>query len=155
MRESTQVATNDAATREESEVGKSNPTELIDEMIAASPDWRGSAFADLRRIVHDADPDIVEEVKWKRPSNPTGAPVFEHAGIVCTGALLNGRVRLTFGSGATLPDPAGLFNAALEGNKMRAIDFYQGDAVDEDALKALVRAGVEHNLAKVKPSRKK
>jgi len=132
-----------------------DPTELIDEMIARTPDWRGPAFADLRRIVHEADPDIVEEVKWKRPSNPMGAPVFEHAGIVCTGAFLKGRVRLTFASGACLKDPAGLFNAALEGNKMRAIDFREGDKIDVNALKALVRAGVEYNLAKVKPVRKR
>jgi hypothetical protein len=131
----------------------SNPSGLIDEMIAKTPDWRGTAFASLRGIVHEADPDIVEEVKWRRPSNPMGAPVFEHAGIVCTGAFLKGRVRLTFASGAELQDPAGLFNAALEGNKMRAIDFYEGDRVDAAALKALVRAGVEHNLAKAKPSR--
>lgn len=126
----------------------SNPTELIDEIIATTPDWRGAAFSNLRRIIHEADPDIVEEVKWRRPTNPMGAPVFEHAGIVCTGALLKGRVRLSFASGANLPDPAGLFNAALEGNKMRAIDHYEGDQVDEDALKRLVRAAVEHNLAK-------
>jgi hypothetical protein len=131
----------------------SNPAELIDEIIAMTPDWRGAAFANLRRIVHEADPDIVEDVKWKRPSNPMGAPVFEHAGIVCTGALLKGRVRLTFASGAHLPDPSGLFNAALEGNKMRAIDYYEGDRVDVDALRALVRAGVEHNLARTKDSR--
>jgi len=111
-----------------------NPCELIDEMIVRTPDWRGAAFASLRRIVHEADPEIVEEVKWRRPSNPMGAPVFEHAGIVCTGAFLKGRVRLTFASGANLRDPAGLFNAALEGNKMRAIDFYEGDMVDEAAL---------------------
>jgi hypothetical protein len=133
----------------------SDPAGLIDEMIAKTPDWRGAAFAGLRRIVHDADPDIVEEVKWRRPSNPMGAPVFEHAGIVCTGAFLKGRIRLTFASGANLQDPAGLFNAALEGNKMRAIDFHEGDEVDEAALKALVRAGVEYNLAKAKPARKR
>lgn len=133
----------------------SNPAKLIDEMIARSPDWRGAAFANLRRIIHEADPQILEEVKWKRPSNPLGAPIFEHAGIVCTGAFLKGRVRITFASGALLPDPKGLFNAALEGNRMRAIDFHEGDKVDERALKALVRAGVEHNLAKAKSSRRK
>lgn len=130
-----------------------NPSELIDEMIAATPDWRGAAFANLRRIIHEADPEIVEEVKWRRPSNPLGAPVFEHAGIVCTGAFLKGRVRITFGNGAQLDDPAGLYNAALEGNKMRGIDFHEGDEVNEDALKDLVRAAVAYNLAK--PSRKK
>jgi hypothetical protein len=133
----------------------SNAAESIDEMIEKTPVWRGAVFANLRRIVHDADPDIVEELKWRRPSNPMGAPVFEHAGIVCTGALLKGRVRLTFAFGANLQDPAALFNAALEGNRMRAIDFYEGDLIDEDALKALVRAGVEHNLAEAKPRRKR
>lgn len=133
----------------------SKPAELIDEMIARTPDWRGPAFAELRKIIHDADPQIVEEVKWKKPSNPFGAPVFEHAGIVCIGGFLKGRVRITFASGALLPDPKGMFNAALEGNKMRAIDFYEGGKVDARALKALVRAGVQYNLAKVKSSGKK
>lgn len=121
---------------------------LVDEMIAATPDWRGPYFANLRRIIHEADPEMVEEVKWRRPTNPLGAPVFEHAGIVCTGSFLKGRVRITFGNGAQLPDPTGMYNASLEGNKMRGIDFHEGDVVDEEALKDLVRLAVEFNLAK-------
>jgi hypothetical protein len=128
------------------------PSELIDEIIAGTPDWRGATLARLRRIIHDADPEITEEVKWKRPSNPLGAPVFEHDGIVCIGGILKERVRLTLVEGASLPDPHKLFNAVLEGNKTRAIDFYEGDELDETALRALIRSGMEHNLAKVKPA---
>ena len=125
-----------------------NRSELIDGIIAKTPDWRGATLAELRRIVHEADPEITEEVKWRRPSNPMGAPVFEHNGIVCTGGILKGRVRLSFASGATLPDPQKLFNAALDGNKMRAIDVHEGDRIDEKALKALIRAAVDQNLAR-------
>ncbi len=110
-------------------------SELIDELIATTPDWRGETLARLRRIIHDADPEITEEVKWKRPSNPMGAPVWEHNGIVCIGGILKERVRLTLADGASLPDPQKLFNAMLEG-KSRAIDAYEGDEINEDALKA-------------------
>ena len=133
----------------------SDPAKLIDEMIARTPDWRGPAFAQLRRILHEADPQIVETVKWKKPSNPFGAPVFEHSGILCIGNFLKGRVRITFVSGARLSDPKRLFNAALEGDKMRAIDFYENDKVDAPALKALVREAVKYNLAKAKSSGQK
>ncbi len=129
-----------------------NPSELIDQMIAKTPDWRGATFAKLRRIIHDADPEITEEVKWRRPSNPMGAPVWEHNGIVCIGGILKERVRLTLVAGAILPDPQKLYSAMLNG-KSRAIDFYQGDKLNETALKALIRSGVEHNLAKVKPAK--
>jgi hypothetical protein len=132
-----------------------NPSELIDEMIAKTPDWRGSTLAGLRRIIHDADPEIVEEVKWKRPSNPMGAPVFEHDGIVCVANILKKSVRLTWGAGASLPDPTGLFNARLDSKTARALDVYEGDTVDEGALKDLIRAGVERNLAKARPARGK
>jgi hypothetical protein len=132
-----------------------NPSELIDEMIAMTPDWRGAALADLRRIIHDADPEVVEEVKWKRPSNPLGAPVFEHDGIVCIGNILKERVRLSFPAGPSLPDPRKILSAVSEGNKTRIIDLCQGDAVDEGALKDIIHAAVEHNLAKAKPARKK
>ena len=127
-------------------------SELIDDMIAKTPDWRGTTFAKLRKIIHDADPEITEEVKWKRPSNPMGAPVFEHNGIVCIGGILKERVRLTLVAGASLPDPQKLYNAMLNG-KSRAIDIYEGDKLNETALKALIRSGVEHNLAKVKPAK--
>jgi hypothetical protein len=127
-----------------------NPTELIDDLIARVPDWRGATLARLRKIIHDADPEIVEEWKWVRPRS-SGTPVWEHDGIVCFGGILKERVRLTLWVGASLPDPQGLFNAMLEGNKARAVDIYEGDEIDESALRALIRSGVEHNLAKVKP----
>lgn len=129
-----------------------SPSELIDDIIANTPDWRGPTLAKLRKIIHDADPEITEEVKWRRPSNPMGTPVFEHNGIVCIGVILKGRVRLKWVAGASLTDPQGLFNAELDG-KSRAIDIYEGDELDETALKGLVKAGVEYNLAKVKPAR--
>jgi hypothetical protein len=131
-----------------------SPSELIDDMIASTTDWRGETLARLRTIIHDADPEITEEVKWKRPSNPMGAPVWEHNGIVCIGGILKERVRLTLPAGASLPDPQKLFNAMLEG-KSRAIDIYEGDEINEGALRALIHAVVENNLAKAKPARKK
>ncbi len=131
----------------------SNANELIDEMIRQTPDWRGTALAEFRRIIHDADPEIVEEVKWRRPSNPLGAPVFEHAGIVCTANILKGSVRLNFPAGFALPDPHHILTAVSEGNKTRIIDLREGDTVDEGALKDLVREAVDRNLAKAKPSR--
>ena len=126
-------------------------SELIDDMIAKTPDWRGATLAKLRKIIHDADPDITEEVKWRRPSNPMGVAVFEHNGIVCFGGILKERVRLTLVAGSSLPDPQKLYNAMLNG-KSRAIDFYEGDKLNDTAIKALVRAGVEKNLAKMKPT---
>jgi hypothetical protein len=125
-------------------------TDPIDDLIAKTPDWRGATFAKLRKVIHDADPEIIEEVKWRRPSNPMGAPVWEHNGIVCVGNILKERVRLTFNAGAMLPDPQKLFNARLDSNTVRAIDIYEGDKLNVTALKALIRSGVEHNLAKVK-----
>jgi hypothetical protein len=121
--------------------------ESIDDMIAKTPDWRGETFAKLRRIIHDADPDIAEEVKWRRPSNPMGAAVFERSGIVCIMGFLKERVRMTFPHGANLPDPQSLFNAMLEG-KSRAIDFREHEPIDEAALKALLRSQLELRLAK-------
>jgi hypothetical protein len=130
-----------------------SPSELVDDMIAKTPDWRGTTLADLRRIIHDADPEITEEVKWRRPSNPMGAPVFEHNGIVCIANILKERVRLSFPAGLSLPDPQKVLSAVSEGNKTRIIDLYKGDAVNEGALKDLICAGVERNLAKAKPKR--
>jgi hypothetical protein len=112
-------------------------------------------LAELRRIIHDADPEITEEVKWKRPSNPMGAPVFEHNGIVCVANILKERVRLTWNAGASLPDPHKLFNSRLDSNTARALDVYEGDAIDESALRDLIRAGVERNLTKAKPAPRK
>ena len=122
---------------------------LIDEMIAKTPDWRGAEFAKLRRLIHTADPDITEDVGWRRPANPLGAAIFAHNGVVCIGGILKDRIRLTFSAGTLLPDPHKLYNAMLNG-KSRAIDFRQGEKLNEAAVKALVKAGVDYNLAKHK-----
>ena len=119
---------------------------LIDERIEQLGDWRGKTLARVRKILHDADPEIVEEWKWM------GTPVFSHAGIVCTGETYKTHVKMTFAKGAALKDPAGLFNSSLEGNVRRAIDFHEGDKIDEKALKELIRAAVALNIdAKNKP----
>jgi hypothetical protein len=112
---------------------------------AAGDDWRGEMLARLRAIIKSADPGIVETLKWQKPSNPAGVPVWEHNGIVCTGETYKDKVKLTFDRGAALPDPKGLFNASLDGNRRRAIDVFEGDEVDEKALKALVKAAVAVN----------
>jgi len=122
--------------------GQDDPAQLIDAKIASLADWRGEVLARLRRLIRDADPEIVEQVKWRKPSNPSGVPVWEHHGIVCTGETYKGYVKLTFANGAALPDPAQLFNASLAGNTRRAIDVREGDSVDGEALKELVRAAV-------------
>ena len=127
-------------------------SELIDDMIAKTPDWRGETLSKLRAVIHIADPDIVEDVKWRRPANPIGSAVFEHNGIVCVAVILKEGVRLGLWEGASLPDPHGLYNAQLGGNKSRAIDFYEGDDLRESELTVLIRAGVERNLARVKPN---
>ena len=117
----------------------------IDAIIARVTDWRGPVLARMRRLIHEADPEVVEQVKWKKPTNPAGVPVWEHGGIICTGETYKGKVKLTFARGARLPDPAGLFNGSLGGNTMRAIDIGERDTVDQAAFKALVRAAVEAN----------
>jgi hypothetical protein len=122
------------------------PSELIDARIAALADWRGETLARVRAVIKDADPEIVEAVKWRKPSNPSGVPVWEHAGLLCTGETYRDKVKLTFAHGASLPDPGGLFNASLDGNTRRAIDLREGDAIDDAALKALVRAAVAFNV---------
>ena len=126
-----------------------NASEQIDELIAGLTDWRGKTLADLRRIIHEAAPEIVEEWKWR------GAPVFSDHGIVCVANVFKDKVKLTFYEGACLPDPDKLCNSGLEGNKWRTIDFYEGDHVNESSLKVLVRAGVDFNRAKTKPAAKK
>ena len=128
---------------------KSGP---VDALIAKTPGWRGATLARLRKIVHEADPEIAEDVKWRRPSNPNGAAVFARDGMVCIGIVLKERVRLSFSAGASLPDPKKLFNAQLLG-KSRAIDFARGAKLDERALKALVRAAVDRNRAKAKAAK--
>ena len=118
----------------------------IDEKIKQLGDWRGTMFARVRAIIHEGDPEIVEEWKWVKPTNP-GTPVFSHGGIVCTGETYKSVVKLTFAKGAALEDPSGLFNSSLDGNVRRAIDLHEGDTVDEAALKDLIRAAVALNLA--------
>ena len=118
---------------------------LIDEKIKQLGDWRGKMLAKVREIVYAADPEIVEEWKWVKPTNP-GTPVWSHAGIVCTGETYKNVVKMTFAKGAALEDPSGLFNSSLEGNARRAIDLHEGDKVDAAALKDLIRAAVALNL---------
>jgi hypothetical protein len=126
---------------------------LINEKIKELADWRGKTLAKVRGIIHEADPEIVEEWKWVKPTTP-GTPVFSHGGIVCTGETYKNVVKMTFAKGAALEDPSGLFNSSLDGNVRRAIDIHEGDKVDEAALKDLIRAAVALNLnlkAKSKP----
>ena len=126
----------------------------IDEKIKELGDWRGKTLAKVREIVHEADPEIVEEWKWVKPTNP-GTPVWSHGGIVCTGETYKNVVKMTFAKGAALKDPSGLFNSSLDGNVRRAIEIHAGDKVDEAALKALNRAAVALNLkGKSKPKPK-
>src|SRR5437660_6283710 len=129
---------------------------LIDEKIKELGDWRGKMLAKVRDIVHKADPEIVEEWKWAKPTSP-GTPVWSHGGIVCTGETYKNAVKMTFAKGAALKNPAGLFNSSLDGNVRRAIDIHEGDKIDEAALKDLIRAAVALNLKgknKPKPKRK-
>jgi hypothetical protein len=122
------------------------------EQLNALGDWRGKTLAHVRKLIHDADPEIVEELKWAKASNPLGVPVFSHGGIVCTLETYKTAVKLTFAKGASLPDPAGLFNSSLEGNVRRAIDIREGEKINEAAFKNLIRAAVDLNLsAKSKP----
>ena len=123
-------------------------SDLIDEKLRAMGDWRGAMLAKLRRLIHEADPKVEEAVKWRKPSNPAGVPVWEHDGMICTGETYKDKVKLTFARGAALDDPSGLFNSSLEGGTRRAIDFREGDGVDEAALKALVREAVALNGAR-------
>jgi hypothetical protein len=118
---------------------------LMDEKIKELGDWRGKTLAKVREIVHQADPEIVEEWKWVKPTSP-GTPVWSHGGIVCTGETYKNVVKMTFAKGAALQDPSGLFNSSLEGNVRRAIDIHEGDQLDEAALKDLIRAAVALNL---------
>jgi hypothetical protein len=120
-------------------------SEQIDEKLRTLGDWRGALLARLRRLIHDADPKVVEGVKWRKPSNPLGVPVWEHGGIICTGETYKDKVKLTFAYGASLDDPKKLFNSSLEGGTRRAIDFREDDAVDESAFKALIREAVVFN----------
>ena len=121
-----------------------SPSELIDGRIAELGDWRGEMLSRLRKLIREADPEVVETWKWR------GVPVWEHAGIICTGETYKNAVKMTFAKGAALPDPSGLFNSSLEGNTRRAIDFHEGETIKEAALKALIRAAVTLNTAKAR-----
>ncbi len=118
----------------------------IDERIEALDDWRGQALARVRALVARADPEVVETIKWRKPTSP-GVPVWEHAGIICTGEVYKSAVKLTFAKGASLADPRRLFNSSLEGSTRRAIDLHEGEPLDEDAFVELVRAAVALNTA--------
>jgi hypothetical protein len=119
---------------------------LIDRKIAELGDWRGPILARLRQLIRQADPEVIETVKWRKPSNPAGVPVWEHAGIVCTGETYKDKVKLTFARGAALKDPAGLFNASLDGETRRAIDVREGDNINAQALQKLITDAVAANL---------
>jgi hypothetical protein len=121
------------------EAGDDSPSQLIDARIEELGDWRGEMLARIRKIIKQADPDVVEDWKWR------GVPVWYHAGMICTGETHKSVVKMTFAKGASLEDPSGLFNASLDGNTRRAIDLHEGDAIDEKALKALIRAAVALN----------
>src|SRR5579872_5093088 len=130
--------------------GKSSdsPSQQTDARIKELSDWRGETLARIRMLIKEADPEVVEEVKWRKPSNSmAGIPVWSHAGIICTGETYKKVVKMTFAKGASLADPSGLFNSSLEGNTRRAIDFHEGDTVDEKALTALIRAAVALNTS--------
>jgi len=126
-----------------------SPSRMIDGRIKELGDWRGEMLGRIRGLIKEADPDVVEEWKWR------GVPVWEHDGIICTGETYKAVVKLTFAKGAALDDPAGLFNSSLDGNVRRAIDIREGEKINEKALKALIRAGVELNAFKKKPAKKR
>jgi hypothetical protein len=129
-------------------VAESSASGEIDEIIAALSGWRGLMLGEVRRLIREADPEIVEEIKWRKPSNPAGVPVWSRGGIICTGEAYKGKVKLTFAKGASLPDPRGLLNGSRGGNTMRAMDIFEDDELDPEAFQALVRAAVAHNLAR-------
>jgi hypothetical protein len=138
------------STRSTSETrGGDSASRLIDARIKKLDDWRGDTLARVRGLIKEADPDVVEEVKWRKPSNAMlGVPVWEHDGIICTGETYTAVVKLTFARGAALQDPSRLFNSSLEGNVRRAIDIHEGEKINEKALKALIRAAVALNTSK-------
>jgi hypothetical protein len=125
-----------------------NASQLIDAKINELGGWRGATLARVRALIKDADPDVVETLKWRKPSNPSGVPVWEHGGIICTGETYKDKVKLTFARGAALDDPARLFNSSLEGGTRRAIDICEGESVDDTAFRALIRGAVALNLSR-------
>ena len=127
-----------------------SPSQQIDAIIKGSGDWRGKKLSQLRALIKKADPAVVEEVKWKKPSNPLGVPAWSHDGIICVGDMLKNAVRLTFPKGAQIKDPKKRFNTRLDSKTVRAIDFRESDIIDEDALKALILDAVELNTSKLR-----
>jgi hypothetical protein len=123
------------------------PSELIDVKIEELDDWRGELLSRIRGLTKQAAPEVVEEIKWRKPSNPFGVPAWSHDGLILTGETYKDKVKLTFAKGASLEDPAGLFNSSLEGKARRAIDLHEGDGLDEEAFKALVRSAAELNAS--------
>ncbi len=119
---------------------------LIDAKIRSMGDWRGAALERMRGLIREADPDVVEEVKWRKPSNPSGVPTWSHSGIICTGETYKDKIKLTFAQGASLHDPSNLLNASLDGGTRRAIDMREGDEIDVDAFRALIRDAVTYNV---------
>jgi hypothetical protein len=134
--------------------GGDSASRLIDARIKELGDWRGEMLARIRTLIHEADPEMIEEVKWRKPSNPSGVPVWSHDGMVCTGETYKNAVKMTFAKGAALSDPSGLFNSSLDGNTRRAIDFREGDKIDAKALKSLIRAAVALNTSVQVPPRR-
>lgn len=128
-------------------------SERIDQLLADQGDWRGELLARVRDLIRKADPEVVEELKWVKPSNPIGVPTWSHDGVLCTGELYKEKVKLSFFNGASLPDPAHLFNASLDAGTRRVIDLYEGDDVDPKAFTPLIKAAVEHNVAKAAAKR--
>jgi hypothetical protein len=126
---------------------QSEGSQAIDEKLKSLGDWRSETLSRLRRFIKEADSQVVEDVKWRKASNPLGVPTWSHAGIICTGESYRDKVKLTFARGASLPDPSGLFNSSMEGGTRRAIDIRKGGKIDEWAFKSLVEAAVELNFA--------
>lgn len=127
--------------------GQTNDSQLVDEAITSLGDWRGEMLGRVRQLIKDADPEVHETVKWRKPSKPNGVPVWEHSGMICTGETYKDKIKLTFARGASLTDPNKLFNSSLDGGTRRAIDIRQGEELDENAFKALVCEAVAANLA--------
>ena len=125
--------------------GEMSGAELVAEHIDRFDDWRGRVLAEVRTLIREVEPDVTEEIKWRKPSNPAGVPVWSHSGIICTGETYKDKVKLTFANGALLSDPAGLFNSSLGGKVRRAIDIHEGDGIDESAFRDLIRAAIAHN----------
>src|SRR5438093_2275249 len=140
--------TNPESLRGKEGKGGDSPSRLIDARIKELSDWRGEMLARVRSLIKQADPEVVEELKWVKPTNPGGVPVWSHAGMICTGETYKNVVKMTFAKGASLEDPSGLFNSSLEGNTRRAIDFHEGEKIGEEALKALIRAAVTLNASR-------